>query len=163
MESEQRWFRIYRLWLAAIGVLTILVGILLVFAPEAPWMTAYNRSISEAFWHSDSFAPEAARHNAWLLAVVGAGMVGWGVQWTWVVWVPFARREPWAWWSLAVSAALWVALDVAAAAVAGVAGELWWVAGAGAGAALPIALSWRWFRRGAPTETRVRPQGRITP
>ena len=72
---------------------SVIVGLLLVFAPQTVLFDVYNRTITEAFYAGIPMTQAELEHNAWLLATVGAGTVGWAISLFWIVLIPFQRRE----------------------------------------------------------------------
>lgn len=127
--------------------LSVVIGALLVLAGGSPLMSAYNANVASAF-DVHAFEGAALAQHQWALGVTGAGTMGWAVTLAFVVAVPFARREAWAWWCVAASVALWIAVDVALSLYWGVMAEVLFAASAGVGFALPLALSRRHFARG---------------
>ena len=74
-------------------------------------------------------------------------MLGWAILLTWVVTVPFGRREPWAWRCIAVSVAAWAVGDSIVSYRAGIHLEVWWNAIVVALVALPLAMTYRKLAR----------------
>lgn len=55
---------------------------------------------------------ETARQlRAWMTAVMGAVMAGWGLTLTILVANAFQSRQAWVWWAVATGLAVWFALD----------------------------------------------------
>lgn len=128
-------------------VVSVVIGVLLVVAGASPLMSAYNDNVAAAFGARTLEGAALAQHQ-WALGVTGAGTMGWAVTLAFVVAVPFARREAWAWWCIAVSVALWIAVDVALSLYWGVMAEALFATAAGVGFAIPLAISRRHFARG---------------
>jgi hypothetical protein len=70
-------------------------------------------------------------------------MVGWGLMLFAVATVPFGRREPWAWYSIALSVALWAATDSFVSYRAGVYFEVFFNGGVAMLVAVPLAMTYR--------------------
>ena len=81
----------------AVGLASIVVGVLLILAPGTLLFAAYNATISTAFWDGQALGESAARMNHWLLATCGAGVVGWGTAWATLAHIPLRAGERWAW------------------------------------------------------------------
>lgn len=131
--------------LLAAGVGSVLVGIVLVGAAGTPPFRSYDASVARAFYSSDELPAVVVAHHRWLLGVIGAGVVGWGIAFVGLVAGPFRRQERWAWTTLAGSVGVWGALDAGVSFVHGVTGEVVFVAVIVACIAVPLALSRRAF------------------
>lgn len=129
----------------AVGIGSVVIGLLLIIAPSTQLFVAYNETIAQAFWNSDSLSELAMNMNHWLLATCGAGVVGWGIAWATIAHIPFRRGERWAWYCLFVSLVTWVFLDIACALWFGVNGELAFVLVALIVGMLPLLLSFKNF------------------
>lgn len=129
-----------------------LVGFLLIVAPKTALFDAYNRTIAEALYSGVPMTLEAREHNAWLLATVGAGTVGWALSQFWIVLIPFQRREKWAHDCLCVSTAVWITLDIGIAAWFGVGGELAFVVPVAVLLAIPLIVTRPAFTEGKRLE-----------
>jgi hypothetical protein len=141
-------FRLCRRWLFAMCVVSVVIGALLVVAGASSLMSAYNANVVAAFG-LPALAGGALAQHQWALGVTGAGTMGWAVTLAFVVAIPFARREAWAWWCITSSVALWIAVDVALSLYWGVTAEVLFASGAGVGFAVPLALTRGHFGRGA--------------
>ena len=93
--------------------------------------------------------------NHWLLATVGAGVVGWGLAWAAIAHVPYRAGEKWAWICLVVSLFAWSACDVGVAVWFGVRGELVFVLSVVLAATVPLALAAPLFWVGAGERPRT--------
>ena len=98
-----------------VGLGSIVVGLLLILAPQTPLFAAYNATIAAAFWGGENLNDQAMMMNHWLLATCGAGVVGWGIAWTTIAHIPFRAGEKWAWVTLTISLVIWGLLDLAIA------------------------------------------------
>lgn len=131
--------------LLAAGVASILVGILLVGAAGTPLFRSYDASVARAFYSSDALPAVVVAHHRWLLGVIGASVVGWGIAFVALVAGPFRRQERWAWTTLATSVGVWGALDAGVSLLHGVTGEVVFVAAIVMCIAVPLALARRAF------------------
>ena len=154
-EPEDKKFVFLWLWVLLLGFGSAALGLFLMLFPSSVVMKGYNATIARAFWGGKTMPVQAQLHNAWLMAVVGAGIVGWAIMWIYVAFFPFRRRERWAHRSMVVSASAWIILDIVAAAVFDVTGELWYALAMACGIAIPLALSWRYFPREEPANGKV--------
>src|SRR2546425_552653 len=94
-------FHLLRLWLTMASAATIVVGVILVAAPEAPLLAGYNRSVAQAFWAQPQLPDAVRAYHRWTFGILGAAVAGWGVCNTCLLLYPFARRERWAFAALA--------------------------------------------------------------
>lgn len=131
--------------LVAAGVGSILVGVVLIAAAGSPLFRSYDASVARAFYASEELPAVVLAHHHWLLGVIGASIVGWGIAFVALVAGPFRRRERWAWNTLALSVAVWGSLDAGVSVVHGVTGEVAFVATVMACIAVPLALTRRAF------------------
>jgi hypothetical protein len=136
-------FRFCQRWLLAMCAVSVVIGALLVVAGASPLLRAYNANVAAAF--GVTLDGNALAQHQWALGVTGAGTMGWAVTLAFVVAIPFARRESWAWWCIAASVALWIGVDVALSLYWGVVAEVLFASAAGVGFAMPLALTRRHF------------------
>ncbi len=121
-----------------IGILSVVVGVLLVIGPATPLFSSYEQSIVAAIGITARLTNAHSDLVHWLLATCGAGVVGWGIAWAMIAHIPLRRGEPWAYWCLCISLATWASLDVLIAWWFGVTAEIVFVLCAFAAAALPL-------------------------
>lgn len=135
-------FRFWQRWLQCVSVASGLFGLLFMVAPGARILGGYNQQAVEAF-HGAAAPAVALEHQRWAIAILGSAMLGWAILLTWVATVPFGRREPWAWWCIAVSVAAWAAGDSIVSYRAGIQLEVLWNAIVVVLVALPLVMTYR--------------------
>jgi hypothetical protein len=135
-------FRFWQRWLQASFVTSALLGFLFLVAPGSGVLAGYNRQVVEAF-HGAPVPAAALEQQRWAIAVLGSAMLGWSILLFWVATVPFGRREPWAWRSIALSVAAWAIGDSIVSHQAGISLEVLWNAIVVALVALPLAMTYR--------------------
>ena len=136
-------FRFWQRWLQCVAVGSALFGLAFLTAPGSILLADYNRQVVEAFHGSDATAsPQALEQQRWAISVIGAAMLGWAILLVAVASVPFSRREPWAWYSIALSIAAWVATDSVISYRAGVHLEVLFNAAVAILVALPLAMTY---------------------
>ncbi|MGD8322672.1 MAG: hypothetical protein PVJ02_19635 [Gemmatimonadota bacterium] len=109
------------IWLTALTACVAVAGLLLAaFPASAPVELLVNRWAEAAFWPDASVTPAVAAYRDWVFGVTGAVIGGWGLLMLLVVRGPFRRREPWAWWAVALPVACWYAADTALSLIRGV-------------------------------------------
>jgi hypothetical protein len=128
-----------------VGIASVAVGILLVFAPGTPLFSTYERSIAVAIVGMEGFDEGQRNLVHWLLATCGAGVVGWGIAWIMISHIPLRRGERWAYRCLWISLLAWAVLDVLIAWWFGVTGEIVFVLCAFFAAWFPMLLGRRVF------------------
>jgi hypothetical protein len=139
-------FAFWQLWLQCVAIASALLGLLFVVAPNARVLDAYNLEVLRAF-HADAIPVEAAALHAWSLRVLGSAILGWGILLACVVGVPFRRREPWAWYAVALSVLAWVISDSVVSLRAGVYLEVLFNGVVLALYALPLRMTYREMTR----------------
>ena len=116
MTDDDARFRFLQRWVMALGVVGAIIGLLMIVAVETPVFTAYNGTAEAAFLGGAKMSPDVFRLSWWVMATMGAGVIGWSIQIIYVAAGPFARKERWAHTSLSLSIAVWIVLDIAIAA-----------------------------------------------
>jgi hypothetical protein len=103
-------FDFFRVWLIVVAVGMAIYGIATALFAGAPLFAGMNSAIDPAFWKT---SPDDAtrQFQAWIYAVMGAVMAGWGLTVTILVWQAFSSRQAWVWWSIAAGVGLWFVLD----------------------------------------------------
>ncbi|MEM1145057.1 MAG: hypothetical protein AAGI88_20925 [Pseudomonadota bacterium] len=125
----------------ALGAGSIIVGLLLIFAPRTGFFDSYNATVATAFWSTAALTEPAMEMSHWLLATCGAGVVGWGVAWVAISHIPFRAGERWAWSCLLASLLVWGVLDLGIAIWFGVTGEVIFVTATLVLALTPLVVS----------------------
>jgi len=114
-------FRFWHRWLLGVSLYIVAFGFVLAVFPQSPLIDwCINAQVDPVFWQTAAMPEVAARFQAWVYGVLGATVAGWGVLMTFIVRIPFKRREPWAWKGLAGSFAVWYLIDTSLSAVYGV-------------------------------------------
>lgn len=106
-----------------VGIISIIVGLLLVFATGSALFSGFEASVASAIIGTEFLTSEEKRLMHWLLATCGAGIIGWGVAWTFIAHIPLRRGEVWAWWCFFISLCSWVIVDLSVALWFGVLAE----------------------------------------
>jgi len=106
--------RFWSRWLAAAGGAMAALGAAMAALYGGRAFDQARDGVNAAFWPGGATAPELARYQHWVHAVLGGTLLGWGVMFAWVAAVPFRRGEPGAWWSIAVATTAWYVVDTAA-------------------------------------------------
>ena len=135
-----------QVWLQCVAIASALLGLLFVVAPDARLLDAYHLEVLRAF-HGGAIPVEAAALHNWSLRVLGTAILGWGLTIAWVVAVPFRRREPWAWYAIALSVLVWVIADSVVSFRAGVYLEVLFNGVALALYGLPLRMTYREMTR----------------
>lgn len=100
----QKWLFIVSLVVTAFGLFTALFNQTVLF-------DLFNRQIDQIFWDSAPLPAGVATFQSWLYGVWGATIAGWGIFLTFIAYIPFKRREKWAWNCLVVGLGVWFVLD----------------------------------------------------
>lgn len=148
-----RSFRVWRAWLLVALTLQALAGYVVAFGYGSLDAFAWHREGSAAaLWSSERFPSEVEPFRDFVMGVLGATMVSWAVALLFVVALPFARRERWAWWCVTVSVLSWAPIDTGISLAHGVlVNALFNLAGVTM-LAIPLAATWRiGFAKGSPS------------
>ena len=109
---SDRAFRFWQRWLLVASVAFCVFGVVVAVAPNAPFLKPWTAGVAAAFYDGAEPA-EAAAFRAFILGPLGATIAGSYLLQAGVAAVPFARREPWAWWVTLGALALWFTVDSA--------------------------------------------------
>ncbi len=114
-------FIFWQRWLLVFAVLLILFGAGMVFFNTTSMFDMFfNDHINPAFWGSDDPDPGTLRFQGWAYGLLGATIAGWGVYTFFLVKIPFAQRQKWAWNCIFWGLLLWYVLDTGASVYYGV-------------------------------------------
>lgn len=113
-------FKFWRGWLIFVFLVSIAVGIVLIFFPDSPLMSAYNKRVAAAFYATDQVTPQFLAHHYWVMAVLGSAIIGWGIALLFLTIFAFKEQNRWAWNCFAISVPIWVIIDSVASIKAGV-------------------------------------------
>ncbi len=108
-----RSFNFWQMWLFGFGLIIVIFGLALAFFSGSPLFSVFNQNIDPIFWGKTPPPPAYYSFRAWVYAVLGATMAGWGVCVAFMARYPFQRRETWAWNALAAAVLLWFCVDTA--------------------------------------------------
>ena len=97
-----------------------MAGIVLIFFPDSPIMSAYNKRVAAAFYATDQVPPQFLTHHSWVMAVLGSAIIGWGMTLLFLAIFGFKDRNRWAWNCIAIAVPLWFIIDSIASVKAGV-------------------------------------------
>lgn len=141
---RERAFRFWRAWLLVALGAQALAGYAIALGYGSLAAFAWHREgTSAALWSSESFPAEVVPFRDFIMGVLGATMVSWALALMFVVAVPFARRERWAWWCVVVSVSSWAPLDTAISLAHGVEVNALLNSMAVVMLAIPLAATWR--------------------
>ena len=104
-------FEFWQRWLLVGSILIALFGLGMALLSSTPLFNVFNRQINPVFWGVTILPPEAVHFQAWIYGVLGATMLGWGINLAFLAHIPFRRREAWAWWAVAVGMGSWYVVD----------------------------------------------------
>lgn len=106
-------------WLLLLADGMIVLGLVMMVWPLSPLFAPLHQALFQVLFATTAPPQVAQDLYALLFSLIGATTAGWGVLVFFVVWKPFARREAWAWVSLAASTGTWFVLDTAIVLSAG--------------------------------------------
>jgi hypothetical protein len=123
------------------------MGYAVAFGLGSPAFAWHQSRVAEALWGSPHYGPEVQSYRSWIAALLGATMAAWAVALAFIVAIPFARRERWAFWCVLVSVAAWFPVDTFVSWRHGVMVNVVFNLGALAMLLLPLGATWPAFRR----------------
>lgn len=133
----------WRAWLLVALSGQAVMGLVIAFGyAVVPGLGWHRRGVAESLWGGEVFAPQAEVFRDFIMAVLGATMASWAIALLFVVAVPFARRERWSWWCLAVSVAVWFPVDTGMSLAHGVVVNAVFNLSALTMLAIPLAATW---------------------
>ena len=107
---NNRRFNFWHKWLLGISILNILMGLLIALAPNSFLFGFHTEAIAETFFRG--YLPEeAASLRTFLFGIIGGTIAGYFLLQTLIIWIPFYRREPWAWHAILWAMVLWFVVD----------------------------------------------------
>ncbi|MFV8751023.1 hypothetical protein ACNOYE_10800 [Nannocystaceae bacterium ST9] len=141
---SERAFGRWRAWLVIGLVIQALAGYAIAFAYASSPVFGWHRAgTAEALWSTREFPAEVEPFASFIMGVLGATMASWAIALIFVVAVPFARRERWAWWCVVVSLIAWAPVDTAISLAHGVTVNAAFNLIGVVMLAIPLAATWR--------------------
>ena len=135
-------------WLLIASDSMILLGLLMVFAPDF-FRHSFYRLYTD-FYYGRGGAFEALPSadvtlQVWIYALAGAILVGWMVCMSAIILIPFRRGEKWAWWAVTGSMLIWFVLDCFGSVIYGMSINLIINIGALVIFSIPLVATYRTF------------------
>ncbi|MCC5805751.1 MAG: hypothetical protein JJU00_05420 [Opitutales bacterium] len=145
---NQPTFLFWQRWLLAVSVLQIFVGLLIALAPDSVLFAAHTRALA-ATWFDGGLTDDATALRRFFFGIIGGTIAGYFLLQTLIVWIPFRRRERWAWHAVLWALLLWFTVDSTMSVRHGALFNVWminiWPAVL---TAVPLAMTRRAFARG---------------
>ncbi|MBK9169666.1 MAG: hypothetical protein IPM24_19710, partial [Bryobacterales bacterium] len=114
-------FTFWRRWLLVASIGFALNGLAVCWWPDSPHLDVWNAAIRE------TFGSEGEDVRRFLLGPLGGTMAGYFAMQTFIVWIPFRRRERWAWTAVISALLTWFVSDTLASLRAGAVFNIWMV------------------------------------
>ncbi len=141
---SERAFRFWRAWLLLGLAVQAVAGYAIAFGYATLPIFAWHREgTAEALWSVGQFPAEVEPFVGFIMGVLGATMASWAIALLFVVALPFARRERWAWWCVVASLCAWAPVDTGISLAHGVRVNAGFNAMALIMLAIPLAATWR--------------------
>ncbi|MCA9697092.1 MAG: hypothetical protein KC431_06185 [Myxococcales bacterium] len=108
-----------------------------------PGLGWHRSGTAQALWSRDEFPADVEPFRDFIMGVLGATIASWSVALIFVVAIPFARRERWAWWCVTISVLSWFPFDTGLSLAHGVTVNALFNLAAVVMMAIPLAATWR--------------------
>lgn len=123
-----------------LGFVSVVIGVLLL-VPVNPAYDMFEALALEGFGFAEPVPTEVLNLVRWLLATVGAGVIGWAIMWIGIAHFALRQGSRWAYYSVVISLIAWALLDIGAAFFYGVTVEILFVGAMLISALTPLFLS----------------------
>lgn len=121
-----RTFRFWQRWLFLASVFFSAFGVVVALFPNAFFLTMWTDTVASAFYGGTE--PDAAAHfRSFMMGPLGGTIAGSYLLQAFVAAIPFARREPWAWWASLSAMLLWFGVDSSLSILHGAAFNVWMI------------------------------------
>ncbi len=105
-KSFEFWYKC----LLGVSIFNILIGLFIALDPNSFLFSYHTEAIADTFF--DGYLPEEAQHlRTFLFGIIGGTIAGYFFLQTCIVWIPFYRKELWAWQSILGAMVLWFIID----------------------------------------------------
>ena len=119
-------FRFWQRWLFIASVFFSVFGVVVAVFPDAFFLAPWKAALASAFYQGTE--PEgAAAFRRFVMGPLGGTIAGSYLLHTFIAAVPFARREPWAWWATLCGMLLWFIVDSSLSLLHGAAFNVWMI------------------------------------
>lgn len=138
--SDSR-LRAIQIWLILVHVMSIVVGLLLIFGTTTPPMEFYSEKLAQAFWNEEAFPENSVAYHHWSLGLIGSATIGWAISHLFILSTAFGRGERWAQRGMFISVLAWIVLELWLSIPAGAWVEAAFVSLAGLAILVPLVLA----------------------
>ncbi len=105
-------FNFWQKWLLVFGLYLVFFGFLLSFFSDSILMDyLFNNQINPEFWGLNELPEKVIKFQAWIYAVLGSVIVGWGILISFIAYYPFKAKQKWAWNCIAFGFVTWFLID----------------------------------------------------
>jgi hypothetical protein len=104
-------FNFWQQWLFYTSIGFALFGVVLACFGDNPLFHYYNQALAKIFWQQEELPEAANRFRAFVSGPLGGTIACCYTLTAFIAWYPFAKKEKWAWWAIAVSYTIWMVLD----------------------------------------------------
>ena len=103
-------FAFWHKWLLVVGIANIGIGLVIALAPGSFLFAPHTEAIADVFF--EGHLTEAAEElRTFLFGILGGTLAGYFFLQTLIVWIPFRKRQRWAWHAVAWVLLLWFVVD----------------------------------------------------
>jgi hypothetical protein len=113
-------FLFWQRWMLTLSIIIVAFGLGMALLNGTPVFDLLNRQVDPAFWGAQPLPAQALAFRGWAYGVLGATMAGWGVFFVFLAYVPFRRKEKWAWYCFAAGLLVWYVPDTITSLTSGV-------------------------------------------
>ena len=141
-------FYFWQQWLFYSSLLFALAGILFGIYGNNPLFIYYNRVLAEIFWNAENIPGSTEPFRAFIWAPLGGTIACCYILLAYIARYPFARKEPWSWYAIAIAFGVWIVIDSAACIINKVYFQLFVInAFSLIVKALPLICTWKYFNK----------------
>lgn len=123
---EEKSFKFWYYWLVVATVLNFVIALVIAFAPDSPFFSMHTDAIATA-WFPEGWTEGAEQVRQFFFGIIGGTLAGYFILQGVIVWVPFYRREQWAWHAIFWAMVVWFLIDSSLSVVHGAFFNVWMI------------------------------------
>jgi hypothetical protein len=100
------WYR----WLLCASILNMTAGLIIAFLPDSFLFSDHTEALADTFFDGE-LSEGAGDMRNFFFGIIGGTITGYFLLQTLIVWIPFYRRERWAWHAVFWAILTWFVID----------------------------------------------------